>query len=234
MRIAICEDDLRMQTCLKEAIEDWAESSRITIDILCYPSAEAFMIAWPDVVVDLAFLDIQMRIMTGIELAEFIRKTDSNMLIVFITSFTQYILNGYDVNALHYLIKPVSPAKLLPILDKAHLIWKSRQDAVILVSDGSGQMKLPYGDIFYITIMSHTASIHTVSETYELRKSIGELMETLPGYFVRVHRSCIVNLFKVDCVYRDSLLLSSGTKLPISRNNSKDVNDAFVRLHIGR
>lgn len=234
MRIAICEDDDAMQTSLKKIIEDWAESGSTDVDVLCYPSAEAFLFAWPEMSFDLAFLDIQMKQMTGIELASFIRKTDSNMLIVFITSFAQYVLKGYDVNALHYLIKPVSIAKILPILDKAKLICMSRQDLFILVTDGAGRLKLSFSDIYYISISSHTASVHVGSNVYYMRKTIDELLEILPDCFVRVHRSHVVNLYKVDCMYKDSLLLSTGETLPISRNNSKDVNDAFIRLHIGR
>ena len=98
MRFAICEDDLSMQQRLSDAIADWAKSKKIQSDILCYPSAESFIMAWPDISFDLAFLDIQMKGMTGIELAEYIRKTDKNMLIVFVTSFSQYVLKGYDVN----------------------------------------------------------------------------------------------------------------------------------------
>jgi len=234
LRIAICEDDVDLQKRLETAIDDWAETHRVSIDILCYPSAEAFLMAWPDMPFDLAFLDIQMKEMSGIELAGYIRESDSNMLIVFVTSFSQYVLKGYDVNALHYLIKPVSPAKLLPILDKALVIWKSRQDAFFIVSADEGQLKLPYADISHISITSHTASVHAGGKAYELRRTMNELTEALPSYFVRVHRSYIVNLFKVDCVYKDYLLLSSNERLPISRNNSKDVKDAFMRLHIGR
>ena len=234
MRIAICEDDEVLQKRLEETIKDWAEARRVRIDILCYPSAEAFIMAWPEIQFDLTFLDIQMKDMTGIELADHIRKTDSNMLIVFVTSFSQYVLKGYDVNALHYLIKPVPPTKLLPVLDKAQVICKSRQDSFILVSTGEGQLKLPFADILYISILSHTISIHTDDKVLETRKTMNELTEILPNYYIRTHRSYIINLFKVDCVYKDSLLLSNEAKLPVSRNSIKEVKDAFMRLHIGR
>lgn len=231
MRIAICEDEANMQQRLSDSIKDWASSNNVQTDILCYPSAEAFLLSWPDVSFDLAFLDIQMKKMSGIELAEYIRKNDKNMMIVFVTSFSQYVLKGYDVNALHYLIKPLSSAKLLPILDKAFAIWRSRQSAAILVSDGVGQIKLRFDDIYCITMVSHMAKIQTDNKTYEVRKTVEELIELLPKHFIRCHRSCIVNLFKVDCVYKDSLLLSNGESLPISRSNSKTVNDTFIKLH---
>jgi DNA-binding LytR/AlgR family response regulator len=234
MRIAICEDESTMQQRLSDAITDWAASRKIQIDILCYQSAEEFMFAWPDIPFDLAFLDIQMKGMTGIDLAEQIRKTDKNIMIVFVTSFSQYVLKGYDVNALHYLIKPLSQSKLLPILDKANTIYRSHQNETLLVSNGNGQMKLPFSDIYCISMLSHTANIHTENSTYELRKTAEELLNLLPWYFIRCHRSYIVNLLKADCVYKSSLLLSNGKSLPISRNNSKTVNDAFVKLHTER
>jgi DNA-binding LytR/AlgR family response regulator len=234
LRIAICEDDQGMQNRLVDAINDWASSRKVQTDILCYPNAEAFIMAWPDVAFDLAFLDIQMKRMTGIELAEFIRKSDRNMLIVFVTSFSQYVLKGYDVNALHYLIKPLSPAKLLPILDKALTIWRARHNAAFVVSDKDGQVKLLYDDIYYIAMLSHIAQIHTESNVYEIRKTAEEMSNILPSFFFRCHRSYIVNLLKVDCVYKASVLLSNKESIPISRANAKQVGDAFVRLHTER
>jgi DNA-binding LytR/AlgR family response regulator len=231
MRIAICEDNPKEKERLEAAIKDWAQARNTQADIVYYTSAEAFLMAWPEMSFDLAFLDIQMKNMSGIELAETIRRTDKNILLVFVTSFTQYVLKGYDVAALHYLIKPLSAAKLLPVLDKAQMIWRSRQSDFIMVSDGNGQIKLPYDSINYIAMISHTAVIHTNDKTYDLRKTAAELIEILPPHFVRCHRSYIVNLFKADCVYKDSLILSDGTKLAISRNSSKQVGDAFLRLH---
>lgn len=188
---------------------------------------------WPELAYDLIFLDIHMQGMTGIELAERIRETDKNMMIVFVTSFSQYAIKGYDVDALHYLIKPLSASKLIPILDKAHTIWHSRQYATILVLTETGQTKLQLDSIYCISMLSHKANIQTESDTYGQRKTAEELSAMLPEYFIRCHRSFIVNLNKVDCVYKESLLLSNGKSLPVSRNNSKAVRDAFIRLNSG-
>lgn len=235
MRFAICEAEKKKeQKRLSEAIEDWASAKRVQISISSYPSAEAFLIAWPDNAFDIIFLDIEMKNMTGIDFAEQIRKTDKNIMIVFVTSHKQYVLSGYDANALHYLIKPLTQTKLLPILDKAHTIWQSWQNAFMLVvSNDGGKQKLLYGDIFYISMSSHTAKIHTESGAFGIRKTAEELSEMLPDYFIRCHRFYIVNLLKVDCMYRRSLLLSNGETLPISRNSSKTANDAFIRFCTG-
>ena len=233
MRIAICEDEKNLSEKLSDAISDWAAARRIDADILCYGSAEAFLMAWPGIPFDLAFIDIQLKDMSGIQLAETIRKADCDIQIVFATSFAQYSLAGYDVGALHYLIKPVTPPKLLPVLDKAALIWQSRQRDVLFVSDGDGSYKLPTAHIHYISMLAHYAEVCTADHKYTIRKTAKELGELLPAHIIRCHRSYLVNLYKVDCVYKDELILVNDTKLPVSRNNAKDVKTAFMQLHMG-
>lgn len=232
MRIAICEDNSGMSQRLSNVIDDWAASRKIQVNVICYSSAEAFLMAWPEISFDLTFLDIQMKTMTGVELAEHIRKIDEDMLLVFVTSYSQYVLRGYDVNALHYLIKPLSSTKLILILDKAYKIWHPRQNAVLLISVDSGQMKIPYMEVYYITMLSHTAKIKTSKNEYDVRKTAHELTEDLPVYFIRCHRSYIVNLLKADCVYKDSVLMMDGKMIPVSRKNSKEVSDMFIKLHM--
>ena len=235
MRIAICEDQETEQKRLTDAINDWADARKLQTEILSYTTAEQFLFSWPDEsAFDLAFLDIQMGNMSGVELAKKIRVYDKDVQIVFVTSFSQYVLDGYDVNALHYLIKPLSNTKLIPILDKAHMVWRSlRRDVLIVSDDESGKVKLPYGNILYVSMENHTAEVNTIDTVYEMRKTASELEAMLPSYFVRCHRSYIVNLLKTDCVYRDSLRLANDTLLPVSRSNSKKVNDAFLRLFMG-
>ena len=163
-------------------------------------------------------------------LAKIIRSTDKNIMLVLITYFDQYVLNGYDVNALHCLIKPLSASKLLPVLNNAYMIYRSRQKAMVVVFDDNGQMKLPCCDIFCISMLSHTAIIQTASSEYRLRKTSKELSDMLPKYFIRCHRSYIINLLKVEHIGKSSLALSNGKKLPISRNNAKTVSDAYNKL----
>jgi DNA-binding LytR/AlgR family response regulator len=233
MRIAICEDNEEMQECLKKNIDDWSTAHKYSITISCYSDAEAFEMEWPDIRFDLIFLDIQLKDMTGIELAELIRKTDNNMLIIFLTSHTQYALKSYDVSAFHYLIKPLSSTKLLPILDKAYSIWQSNHMASITVAVDSGQKKLLLNDIIYIEKNSHIATIRTHDKLYEVRKTLDQFEQLLPNHFARCHRSYIVNINKIDCLYRESLLLPDGTEIPVSRNKMKTVRDAFMHLYTG-
>lgn len=230
MLIVICEDNNSESEYLLTAIKAWAGIRQIKVDLLRYRSAEEFLFVWPDMAVDIIFLDIVMKKMSGVNLAEKIREFDKNVLIVFVTGFTQYMLNGYDVSALHYLIKPLSSEKLNLVLDKAYQIWYSHEKDAIIVKNDYGKVKLFLGNIYYIKKNSHIAEMHTENKIFKIRKSTKELMELIPAHFIRCHRSYIVNLLKVDCVYENALLLSNGEKLPISRNNTKCVKDAFIRL----
>ena len=232
MRIAICEDEEHAQKRLKKIICDWATVKKISTDISHFPSAEAFLMIWPETQFDLVFLDIQMKQMTGIELAALICKSDANMLIVFVTNHRQYAINGYDVNAFHYLIKPISPAKLLPILDKAYMIWHSNHEGSILISTDSAQIKLIFSDIFYISKNGNMATVNIGGKSYETRKALSEFAAILPSNFLRCHRSFIVNLYKIDSLYKSALTLSNGDTLPVSRDNAKVISDAYVRLHL--
>lgn len=230
MRIVICEDNLNEREGLASVIKGWADVRKIDVDILCYSNSEEFWFAWPDIAVDAIFLDIKMKDVSGLELAEKIRKYDKDMLIVFTTNFREYSLQGYNVDALNYLVKPILSSKLISVLDKAYDIFCSRIKDVILVTNDLAQIKLFCGNIYFIKMNSHTAELHTDTEIFLIRKTVKELIQLLPSYFVRCHRSYIVNLYKVDIVYKSFVVLSTKDKLPISRNKSKYVNDAFVRL----
>ena len=230
MRIAICEDNKSDSEALAKAIKDWADKKQTEIDIVFYNNAESFMMAWPEIYFDLVFLDIQMKNISGIELAENIRKSDKDIMLVFLSSFSQYVFKGYDVDALHFLTKPLSLEKLLPVMDRAYLIWDSKKISSIMVTTENAQYKLPFGEIFYISMFSHDAEVYTAEGKYFIRKSIKELLVLLPDEFMQCHRSCIVNLFKIRCMYKDSLVLRNGAQIPMSRNNAKQIKDAFISM----
>ena len=233
MNIAICEDNHKEQAFLSNAIKDWALGKNIHVKVLCYNSAEEFMFSWPDITVDVIFLDIKMKELNGLLLAKRIRDIDKNIQIVFATSFKQYVLNGYDVSALNYLIKPLKIDQLNIVLDKAHIIHNSRYNKreAIIIESGTELIKLHTDRISHIKTKAHTAQVHTDTGIIELSRCNAELISKLPQHFVRCHRSIIVNLTKIDCIFTRTLVISSGAELPVSRRNLKSVKEAFVAFY---
>ncbi|MCL2513113.1 MAG: LytTR family DNA-binding domain-containing protein [Oscillospiraceae bacterium] len=233
MRIAICEDEKAEAEKLAEEIKNWAGAKKIAVDIRCYGNSEAFLMVWPDIAFDLIFIDIKLGNMDGMGLAEHIRKTDQDIMIAFYTKFKKYTLRGYDVGALHYLIKPVAASKIILVLDKAYAVLQSRYKEFLVVPSDIGCHKLSCSDIYYISMFAHNAEIHATDVKYVIRKPAKELLTLLPAHFLQCHRSCIVNLFKVDCLYKESMVLCNGENLTVSRSNIKKVKDAFLRLSWG-
>ena len=118
--IAICDDDESQLDSLRSLVSDWIRSLGHSCEILCYPSAEAFLFAYEEEKRwDILLLDIEMKEISGISLARRIREDGHRTEIIFITSHFEFVSEGYDVDALHYLTKPVPKDKLISVLDKA-------------------------------------------------------------------------------------------------------------------
>jgi DNA-binding LytR/AlgR family response regulator len=117
IKIAICDDEHRQTEYIKMLVSAWADENNIKISVDMFESAESFKAAWSEEqTFDILLLDIEMGGQNGIELAREIRRSDAKLIIIFITGFTDYMPEGYDVSALHYLVKPVKEDKLFPSL----------------------------------------------------------------------------------------------------------------------
>jgi len=199
---------------------------------MSFPNAESFILVWEDIAFDLVILDIYMGGLSGLELAELIRKKDPDIMIIFATSYAQHAIEGYSVNASQYLLKPISSLNLTPILDKAFKKYNEAIRPDLLVQNGGALIKLKPQRIHHITIASHEAKIYTDSEIFTNKKTISELITILPHYFALCHRSHIVNMLKVECLLRNKLVLYDGTELPVSRGHAQEISDLFIKLGV--
>ena len=121
-KIAICDDFEQDAKYIASAVNKWAEKERILLDVEVFPSADSFLFHYADHKdFDIMLLDIEMPSMSGIELAKKIRLENDAVQIIFITGYIDYISEGYDVAALHYLMKPLSEDKLSEVLNRAVL-----------------------------------------------------------------------------------------------------------------
>ncbi len=146
LHIAICDDHRTEIDYLKTLVSQWANERDFALRISTFESAESFLFAYDeDKSFDILLLDIQMKAMDGVELAKQIRKDNESLQIIFITGYPDFMAEGYEVSALHYLLKPVDSKKLAPVLDKAqkklNIIEKS-----LLISTEGGMYRLPPQD----------------------------------------------------------------------------------------
>ena len=121
-KIAICDDEVEQRKYLLEIVTAWARKNCHLVEVKQYRKAEDFLFDYEEEKdFDILLLDIEMSEVTGIELAKVVRKDNLAVQIIFVTGFYEYFSDGFDVSALHYLIKPVDERKLCPVLDKAVL-----------------------------------------------------------------------------------------------------------------
>lgn len=229
MRLAYCDDEEIQLEYAQKLAETWASRYGEPMTYLAYKSAKELLFENMDSYpFDLLILDIDMDGMNGMELAHKIREKDAMLPILFLTNRKEYVFEGYEVQALRYLLKPLDEEKLFPILDELCTMEKKEKEYVILSIAGEN-IKLEQDEILYVEVNRHYLMIHTAKDVYEVKMSLAEMSETLTDAFVAIHRSFMVNLEHVERVMRTECLLSDGSSVPISRNCYKAVNEAFIR-----
>ncbi len=226
--IAVCDDAGRDREVVSGMARRWADAAGHIVQVSEFPSAESFLFEYDrNRDYDILLLDVEMRDMSGIELARRLRARGCRAEIVFITSHFEFIAEGYDVDALHYLVKPVSEEKLFEVLDRASRRLAAEPPSVVVTVEG-GTVKLLEADILYVEAFAHTIEIHTRSDVLRLRESITAFGERLSGDFFRAHRSYIVNLRAVERISRTSVTLSGGAEVPLARGKYDEINRAFI------
>lgn len=218
MRVAIVEDDGAQAACVKAIIARWDEAAIIVI----YESAEALLFD-ENRAFDVFILDIQMPGMDGMSLAKTLRARGEDAQMIFTTAFPDYMADGYDVNAVNYLVKPVSDERLVRALNRAkERLSRARRT---LVMDGE---RFFVDEIVFCEAKGRNVEIHMIGGTRSVRITVNALAELLgPGFF-RCQRSFIAGLAHVRRVTRAALEMDDNTRVPLSRKLYDTANRAFI------
>ncbi len=228
-KIGICDDDAAQREHLMAIVAAWAKRGRCLTEVRQYSDAKAFLFEYSEEKdFDILLLDIEMPQISGIELAKTVRRDNTVVQIVFITGYYEYFGDGFDVSALHYLVKPVDAGKLLPVLDKAAANLSYRQRSV-LVSTQDAEVKLPLEDIIYVEAENVYVVVHTVRTTYRTRSTLSKFAEQLDETFFKVHRSYVAALKYIVKITRGSITMINGDQLPVSRGMYDQVHAALVK-----
>ena len=231
MRIVICDDEEKQINETKALLSQWAKDRAFVIQVDSFGSAESFLFAYEeDKAVDILLLDIQMGSMDGVALAKAVRRQDRAVQIIFITGYMDYILDGYDVEALHYLLKPVSREKLFAILDKA-AEKVSYNEKALFVNHMGENVRIPLYEIRYLEVLHNYVTIHAGEGlSYSLKKPLKEFEAMLDESFFRVGRSYIVNLRYVQKTNKTEIHMACGAVVPLSRGMYSPLNQAIIKL----
>lgn len=226
-KIAICDDNETDIAYIAKMVHSWAEKSKNTITIESFPSAESFLFHYADEKdYDILLLDIEMKAINGVELAKEIRKENDAVQIIFVTGYSDYIAEGYEVSALHYLMKPVKEEKLFEIMDRATVKLQKNEKALFLTLSGE-TVRIPIYEIRYLEVQQNYVTIHA-KEDYSIKRTLGEFEHELDERFYRMGRSYLVNLTYIQKITKTSVFLSDGFVLPLPRGQYEPLNQAFI------
>ena len=233
MRIAVIDDQPADRDYIAALVTRWAKERDQAVVTVPFPSSESFLFAYSeDRDFDILLLDIEMGAINGVELAKTVRAENDAVQMVFITGFPDFIAEGYEVSALHYLMKPVDRDKLFSVLDRAAANL-GKAERWILLPSGDGQTRVRLDRILYAEAFGHDLTVHTEDGDFTFRKTIGAWEAELgpEAGFVRCHRSVLVNLRYVSKITKIDVILDDGTALPLARNAAQAVNLAFIRYY---
>ncbi len=232
MRIAICDDEEVQRQLLTKYFQEWAKEQRLLLDTVSFCDAESFLFQWEDDKdFDLLVLDIEMGELSGMELAIKLREEGEEVPILFITGYESYMAQGYEVAALHYLLKPIQKEKLFAVLQR--LYKKQRTEEKVLFQTEEGNVSVLPSDIWIIEASGHQCVLTTASNRYVLKHSISDVRRVLEHEkaIVMTHRSYLVNLKHVSSIVKGELVMDNGMRIPVSRGSAKAVNEAFIKCY---
>lgn len=228
-KIAICDDSVTDQQYIMKIVKSWASKSNISVHIDSFISAESFLFHYAENAdYDILLLDIEMGVMDGVSMAKQLRKNNDTVQIVFITGYSDYIAEGYEVAALHYLMKPVKEDKLFSVLDRA--VEKISKNEKIFNFEINGEMvRIPIYQILYVDVMGNYVTIHG-SMDYTVKMTLSEFEKMLDDRFYRVGRSVIVNLTFIARVTKTEIKLNDGTSISVPRGSYEGINRAIINM----
>ena len=238
LKICVCDDMEEDIKYISSFVRDWADKKNIVVNIKSYSSAESFLFDYAEHKdLDILLLDIEMKSMSGVELAREIRKDNDTVQIVFITGFPDFVYEGYEVSALHYLMKPVSFEKLSQVLERAEKMLNKSEKSLFFTVDGEN-VRVPAGDVISVEAFAHFCTVTTKHSQIEVKNGITAiekmLVEMAGEEFIRCHRSYIVGVKFIKSISKTEITLDNGSKIPVSRNNYQAVNQAFIRYFKGK
>ncbi len=227
MRIAICDDEEKYRIQLKTLLDKLLINT--DDDIETFSDGTVLARKFGEEAFDLVFLDIEMPAVDGITLARKLRAVSDKVFIVFLTGHVEYALEGYEVNALRYLTKPVDVEKLKEVLSYVReKLGSARQ---IMIREDGEEVIININDVIYLESMNQNVRIVTVKGEHTIRYNIGDFEEQLKddGFF-RIHRGYLISLSKVKRLVKTDVILDGGigeVTLPVSRSNIKPLKDAL-------
>ena len=228
LNLVICDDERTLRNDLRKVLETELELCGETFKIAEFDCGESLVRALNDSVFDIIFLDIEMKDLDGVATAREIRKRTSAPEIIFVTSYPDFVFQGYEVQALNYILKPYQKEKIISVLHTALERLGRDSEKYYMVESRGQTLRLPLSRIKYFFSDRRSVNAVTAEETHTFCGKLSELETELPENFVRIHNRYLVNLKYVQSIQGNSVQMA-GEELPVSRSCKQDLAIAFAK-----
>lgn len=230
LNIAIVEDNPEEAQRLDGFLSRYAQENSTELQTFLFSRAAAFLDKFHGQY-EIVFLDIELPDMNGIDIARKIREKDDTVVLMFVTHLAQYAIKGYEVQALDYVLKPISYPSFYLKIQRSILHARRREQSVINISNKETMIRLETSQIKYIEIYKHHLLYHTEKGDFQAYGILNKVEESLPDRsFFRCGSSYIVNFRYIDSI--DGMEITIGeAKIPISRARKKELLTEYHRYY---
>ena len=227
MRVAIVDDEQEVRETLTAYLSRYGEENKLTFDIVPYSSGDAFLSSF-EPVYDIIIFDIDMPGTNGLDTARQVRALDKNVVILFVTNIAQYAINGYEVEAIDYIIKPIGyydfSLKFTRAVKKAAQTGEKR----LILNTTEGIVTTPVSHILYVEVMAHYLRYQLGEGSCQVRGSLKEQEGALLAYhFSRTHKSFLVNLSRITRVTASEVFVGDHC-VPLGRAYKQKLMEDYM------
>ena len=228
VKIGICDDEPEMRKPLRQILEQVLQLQGVEYLISESESGEELTAGISCLDIDILFLDIEMRSLDGIETAKLLRRKGMKGIIIFVTAYPDFVFQGYEVHAFHYILKPYRKEKIEEVLRQALHELDLSKEQYFVIEQKARVIRIPLSQT--IAFQSDRRKVEALLEEdfVAFYGRIDEVCRELPSRFIRIHNRYIVNLNYVTTLEKDRCILGSRS-FPVSRAFRQELETAFAR-----
>lgn len=232
MKIVICDDEEIQRKNIIDMCKKWALDREELLQVIEFSSAEEFLFSYEEKKdYDVVLLDINMGKENGIGLAKKLRSLEDDVPIIFITGIVEHVFEGYKVQALDYILKPVKELKLFEALDRARKYAK--EDMYLLVDSTDGVVKVKLSEVRYIESQKHDTIVVTKQNKIISKKGISKWLEELGQMeeFFQCHRSFLLHIGHIQVITKSEVKMDNQCTIPIARGKWEALNLSYLKYY---
>ncbi len=228
INIAICEDNARILTSLKEMVNKLVKEEHNVFPFLNGNDLLNRIENFQEATIDIVITDIEMPGLNGIEMAQNFKRLCPRVQFIFVTNYTDYIQDVFSVNPIHYILKPASEEKLNEALQKALQSLSEYDKRGIGITSKNKYVRIRFDDIKYIESYTRKIIVHEIGRNTEVLMKLDDFQSQLPSHFVRTHKSYCVNMNMVRSIGSNRIELYSGEVIPVAKLKYPEVKKQIL------